>query len=112
MLESERKLCNQPLKKLIAARIELNFLNHTVFFLEELVITTGLEFNLLALLMNNAGTLVTREHIAEEIFQRKLIDCDKSINSHMANLRKKLVAISSDRVINTMKGQGYIILTS
>ncbi len=111
MLASENISPSQAFNKLTVAQVELNFLNRTVFFLEELVITTGLEFNLLALLMSNAGTLVTREHIAEEIFQRKLIDCNKSINSHMTNLRKKLLVISSYRVIKTIKGQGYIFLT-
>jgi len=111
MLASDNISPNHAFKKLIVAQVELNFLNRTVFFVEELVITTGLEFNLLALLMSNAGALVTREHIAEEIFQRKLIDCNKSINSHMTNLRKKLLVISSCMVIKTIKGQGYIFLT-
>ena len=112
MLASDNISPSQAFNKLTVAQVELNFLNRTVFFLEEFVITTGLEFNLLALLMSNAGTLVTREHIAEEIFQRKLIDCNKSINSHMTNLRKKLLVISSRSAIKTVKGQGYIFLTT
>ncbi|TWX66262.1 winged helix-turn-helix transcriptional regulator [Colwellia demingiae] len=98
--------------KMLIAQVELNFLNRSVLFLGKSVTTTGLEFNLLAVLMNDAGSLVSREVIAQRIFQRKLDSCDKSINSHMANLRKKLLVISSRPVIKTVKGQGYIFLTS
>lgn len=90
--------------------VKLNSLNRTVFFEEEYVITTGLEFNLLAILMDNAGSVVSRDKIAQEIFQRDLCQCDKSINSHITNLRKKLFAASSLLVIKTVKGQGYIFL--
>lgn len=96
---------------MLAAQVELNFLNRSVLFSGKPVITTGLEFNLLVVLMTDAGSLVPREIIAQRIFQRELSHCDKSINSHMTNLRKKLLAISSRPVIQTVKGQGYIFLT-
>mgnify|MGYP003385149963 FL=1 len=98
--------------KLVIAQVELNFLNRSVLFFGEPVIATGLEFNLLVMLMSDAGSLVSRELIAQRIFQRQLGCCDKSINSHMANLRKKLQLISARPVIKTVKGQGYIFLTS
>ncbi|WP_057829937.1 winged helix-turn-helix domain-containing protein [Colwellia sp. TT2012] len=107
MLTKEQQL---TVDKLLIAQVELSFLNRSVIFLEQPMSTTGLEFNLLALLMNNAGSLVIREVIAERIFQRKLARCDKSINSHMANLRKKLLVISKRTVIKTVKGRGYIFL--
>jgi two-component system response regulator CpxR len=100
----------EPLDRLIIAQVELNFLNRSVLFFKEPVETTGLEFNLLTLLMCHAGSLITREDIAEHIFKRSISCCDKSINSHMANLRKKLLGISSCPVIKTIKGRGYIFL--
>jgi len=104
------KCTHQPLNKLLSAQVELNFLSRSVLFVGKPVITTGLEFNLLALLINNAGALVSRECIAESLFQRKLFACDKSINSHIANLRKKFLVISSRPVIKTVRGQGYIFV--
>mgnify|MGYP000635348212 CR=1 FL=1 len=98
--------------KLVVAQVELNFLNRSVLFFGKSVFTTGLEFNLLALLMVNAESLVSRELIAQHIFQRKLAHCNKSINSHMANLRKKLQVTSSRSMIKTVKGQGYIFIAS
>ena len=109
MLVTEKYLTSD---KLLVAQVELKFLNRSVLFLGKSITTTGLEFNLLALLMVDAGSLISREVIAQRIFQRKLGSCDKSINSHMSNLRKKLLTISSRPVIKTVKGQGYIFLTS
>lgn len=103
---------SQTLDRILIAQVELNFLNRTVFFVGKLIVTTGLEFNLLAMLMHNAGSLVSRELIADTIFQRKLSACDKSINSHMANLRKKFQRVSTRPIIKTAKGQGYIFITS
>jgi two-component system response regulator CpxR len=97
-------------EKIIIADVELNFLNRSVLFFGESITTTGLEFNLLAVLIADAGSLISRETIAQKIFQRKLSCCDKSINSHMTNLRKKLLVISSRSVIKTVKGRGYIFL--
>ncbi|KGJ97571.1 winged helix-turn-helix domain-containing protein [Colwellia psychrerythraea] len=99
-----------PLDKLLVTQVELNFLTRSVLFLGQPVVTTGLEFNLLTVLMNDAGSLISRKDIAERIFQRQLASCDKSINSHMANLRKKLLVISKRSVIQTVKGRGYIFL--
>jgi two-component system response regulator CpxR len=100
----------QPLGKLLIAQVELNFLSRSVLFFKEPVKTTGLEFNLLTLLMSHAGSLITREDIAEHIFKRSISCCDKSINSHVANLRKKFLGISSCPVIKTIKGRGYVFL--
>jgi len=108
MLTNENYLHTE---KIHITQMELNFLNRTVLFSGNVVVTTGLEFNLLTLLMADAGSLISREVIAQRIFQRKLADCNKSINSHMANLRKKFLHVSTQPVIKTVKGQGYIFLT-
>ena len=50
--------------KIVVYEVELNFLNRSVLFLCEPVTTTGLEFNLLVVLMANRNSLVSREVIA------------------------------------------------
>jgi len=110
--EESKAICKHNTSdKVLIAQMELNFLTRSVLFFGKPIVTTGLEFNLLAVLINNAGSLVSREFIAESFFQRELSACDKSINSHMANLRKKFLVISSRAVIKTVKGQGYIFVT-
>ncbi len=99
-----------PLNKLSIAHVEINFLTRSVFFWGISLITTGLEFNLLTLLMENAGLIVTRKMIANKVFNRALDRCNQSINCHITNLRKKFELNSLKPVIRTVRGKGYIFL--
>ncbi|QBG36138.1 winged helix-turn-helix domain-containing protein [Litorilituus sediminis] len=98
------------LAKLVLNQLELNPGNRKVFFHQQEVTLTGLEFNLLIELLQNAGDIVSRETIAEKVFRRKIHQCDKSINSHIANIRRKLLAIDSSQPIKTVRGLGYVCL--
>lgn len=73
---------------------------------------TGLEFNLLSLLMRNASSVVSREHIGECIFHRNISYCDQSLNMHISNIRKKLKHVSQCTKIKTIRGEGYTLLSS
>ncbi len=96
--------------KLVINQVELNNLNRSVLFSEKTIDITGLEFNLLSLLMANAGEVISRGDIAKKVFNLSEESCNKSINSHMTNLRKKLSAGSEQPVIKTIRGQGYMFI--
>lgn len=69
---------------------------------------TGAEFNLLALLLERAGEVVSKEHLAKQGLGRSLQAYDRRIETHMAQIRKKLgpLADGSSR-IKTVRGAGY-----
>jgi len=69
---------------------------------------TGAEFNLLALLLERAGEVVSKEHLAKQGLGRPLQAYDRRIETHMAQIRKKLgpLADGSSR-IKTVRGAGY-----
>ena len=64
---------------------------------------------MLTLLLRRAGNVVEREQIAIEVLDRKLMPFDRSIDTHIAHLRRKLgpYAGGADR-IQTVRGVGYI----
>ena len=70
---------------------------------------TGLEFDLLAAFLKSAGRVVPREQIFREVFGRKALAYDRSIDTHVSNLRRKLGSHSdgSDRFKN-VRGVGYL----
>ena len=74
----------------------------------EAVELTGAEFNLLALLLENAGEVVSKEVLAKEGLGRALQAYDRRIETHMAQIRKKLGSQpdGSPR-ITTVRGAGY-----
>jgi two-component system response regulator CpxR len=69
---------------------------------------TGAEFNLLHLLLRHAGHVVSREMLASEGLGRPLQAHDRRIETHMAQIRRKLgpLADGSPR-IHTVRGAGY-----
>lgn len=69
---------------------------------------TGAEFNLLALLLENAGEVVSKEVLAKEGLGRALQAYDRRIETHMAQIRKKLGPLSDGSPrITTVRGAGY-----
>lgn len=73
-----------------------------------LVDLTGAEFNLLALLVKEAGSVVSRARLAAEGLGRPLQAYDRRIETHMAQIRRKLgpQADGFPR-IKTLRGIGY-----
>lgn len=70
---------------------------------------TAVEFDLLAQLLQTAGRVVEREQIALEVLDRKLLPFDRSIDTHIVHLRRKLGPHpdGAER-IKTVRGVGYI----
>ena len=67
-----------------------------------------LEFNLLVLLLEHAGQLVSKEVLAKEGLGRALQAYDRRIETHMAQIRKKLGPQSDGSPrIKTVRGAGY-----
>ena len=72
---------------------------------------TSLEFELLAALMKNRGRVRSREQLMNEVQDRKFDSFDRSIDVHIASLRRKLGDDSrSARFIRTVRGVGYVLV--
>jgi DNA-binding response OmpR family regulator len=70
---------------------------------------TSVEFNLLEMLMRGAGDVVTRDVIAQEVLGRVLLPYDRSLDTHVSNLRRKLGPDQNGRErIKTVRSTGYI----
>ena len=66
------------------------------------------EFDLLALLMQEAGTVVSRERLIDEVWDVNWFGSTKTLDVHVSALRKKLVDDAADsRYIHTVRGVGF-----
>jgi DNA-binding response OmpR family regulator len=75
---------------------------------EPLALTT-VEFDLLEILMRSAGQIVTREELVKSILGRNFTPYDRSIDTHVSNLRKKLGHyLDGIERIKTIRSVGYI----
>ena len=66
------------------------------------------EFDLLALLMQEAGTVVSRERLIDEVWDVNWFGSTKTLDVHVSALRKKLADDAADsRYIHTVRGVGF-----
>jgi len=89
--------------------IDLDPATRTVLQNGEPVDLTSVEFNLLHVLLREAGRVVTREQLVDEVLSRKFSPFDRSIDMHVSKVRKKLgdTEGGTDH-IKTVRGVGYI----
>jgi DNA-binding response OmpR family regulator len=66
------------------------------------------EFELLHLLMQNAGSVVTRERAIDEVWDVNWFGSTKTLDVHVSGLRRKLGDDSSEpRYLHTVRGVGF-----
>jgi len=88
--------------------LELDVGNRSVTVGGEPVELTGAEFNLLQLLVSYAGKVVKKEVLASEGLGRPLQAYDRRIETHMAQIRRKLGTLpDGGQRIHTVRGTGY-----
>ena len=71
---------------------------------------TGAEFRVLEVLLRSAGRVVSREQLTEQALGRKLELYDRSVDTHVSNLRRKLALGAADEPqIRGIRGAGYLL---
>ena len=75
----------------------------------QLINLTTVEFDLLEALMRGAGQVLNREKLTRDILGREFSPFDRSIDTHVCNLRKKIGPLpdGADR-IKGVRGIGYL----
>jgi two-component system response regulator CpxR len=99
----------QPGEVLRVGDIELDPATRSVRQAGKPVELTSVEFNLLQVLLGEAGRVVTREHLTDAVLSRKFSPFDRSIDMHVSKVRKKLGdSEGGTEHIKTVRGVGYI----
>ena len=74
---------------------------------------TGAELRVLLRLVRDRGRLVTRAALTEDALGRKLTLYDRSIDTHVSNLRRKLESCgATDIEIRALRGAGYELVST
>jgi DNA-binding response OmpR family regulator len=96
--------------ELTVGRIALNTGMHQVRVSGTAVALTGAEFRVLELLMRSVGQVISREALTEQALGRKLVPYDRSIDTHISNLRRKLdLEMGKNPEIKNVRGSGYTL---
>jgi two-component system, OmpR family, response regulator CpxR len=96
-------------EKIIIDDLELSASSRSVKRNGEDLPVTSVEFDLLSALLREAGKVVKKEDLSENVLERRLSPYDRSLDMHISNLRKKLGprGDESER-IKTVRSVGYI----
>jgi two-component system response regulator CpxR len=88
--------------------LELDTAARTVLQNGQKIELTDVEFDLLKMLLQSPGQVVSREELAENVLGRKFHPFDRSLDMHISRLRRKLSGngMEDDRV-KTIRGTGY-----
>jgi DNA-binding response OmpR family regulator len=86
--------------------LEIDAERYSVTFKEAPIKLTPNEFKLLQLLASRPGQTLTREQLLDDL-HGAASSFDRSVDSHIKNLRKKLEAASGEAMIETVYGIGY-----
>lgn len=70
---------------------------------------TGNEFNLLEVLADHAGEVLSRDAIGQLLHGRKILPYDRSIDTCISRLRGKLSECSHHDSIQSVRGKGYVL---
>jgi DNA-binding response OmpR family regulator len=74
---------------------------------------TAVEFDLLEALMKVAGTIVRREDLVRTVLGREFSPYDRSIDTHVCNLRRKIGRLKDGTErIKGIRGTGYVYAKS
>lgn len=94
---------------IIIGELELNTGSRLVRLGTEVLNLTTVEFDLLERLVKSAGRVVGREDLVREVLGREFSPFDRSIDTHVCNLRKKVGAYGDGTErIKGIRGIGYL----
>jgi two-component system response regulator BaeR len=104
-------LVNKPVSETLNYRtILLNIDKFECIVNDVKVILTPVEFRLLASLMSKPGHVFSRESLMSSCYADARIVSNRTIDSHMKNLRSKIAPqLPSEEIIHTIYGLGYKI---
>ena len=91
-----------------AGAVRLDLARRSVTLGGELLELSRKEFDLLALLMREAGSVVQRERLIDEVWDVNWFGSTKTLDVHVSALRKKLGDDSAEpRYLHTVRGVGF-----
>ena len=92
----------------VVGALELDTRTRSVTANGESIRLTGTEFEILRCIIDTQGGVVTRELLSEQALGRRLLPYDRSIDTHISNLRGKLERAGvTDPAIVSQRGVGY-----
>ncbi|MEP3233387.1 MAG: response regulator transcription factor [Hyphomicrobiales bacterium] len=109
VLAKRRGGVNEQSTTLKVADLELDRLAHSVHRSDTEIVLQPREFRLLEFLMKNAGQVVTRTMLLENVWDYHFDPQTNVIDVHISRLRSKIDKGFDEPLVHTMRGAGYVL---
>jgi len=90
-------------------QLTINQSDRRSFWQGQAIDLTGAEFDLLQLFYNSPGSVLSRDQISLALKGHGVSPFDRSIDTLVSRLRKKLKSASSSDLIRSIRGKGYLL---
>ena len=95
--------------KITIGDVELNTADQSVHVGGHSVILMAMEYRVLEYLMSRSGAIVSKTELLEHLYDYNWEKFSNVIEVYISGLRRKLGNYSSNQVIETVRGSGYIL---
>lgn len=97
--------------EITVGKLRANLRRREAWLNEQPLKLTNAEFVILVTLMRAPGEVVSRESLTRTALGRQLLPDDRSLDTHISNLRRKVGSDeTSDVVIRSIRGSGYVLV--
>ncbi|MFV0343093.1 MAG: response regulator transcription factor [Anaerocolumna sp.] len=109
VLNRHTKLVQPKIDILQYGKLMLNLSSHSASYDNEELILTKKEFELLEYLLKNKNIAITREQLLNNVWDYEYLGDTNVVDVYVRYLRQKIDDKYGVRIINTVRGVGYII---
>ena len=100
---------NEQNEKIEYKGMELNLSKGVITYNGKEIDLTKNEMKIITYLMKNKGTIVSREDLMKYLWDSDYFVDDNTLSVNITRIRKKLLDVGLENVIETKRGMGYIM---
>ena len=104
-----RRIDSPSVNQTSAIQVKINNAQRSVMLGNESLTLTGAEFDLLVLLAQYQGEVISKDQISQSLYGRKSGPFDRSIDTTISRLRNKLNRYVGNSIQN-VRGKGYVLV--
>jgi two-component system OmpR family response regulator len=107
ILKRTRNGGTKPPQSLAHGKVRLDSARHAVWYGDAAIALTALEFDILSALMMRPEVVFSREQIMDAAYGGSTFVSDRTIDSHIRNLRAKFADAGCGTIVETVHGVGF-----
>lgn len=107
LIESNKQEIDEQVDVVEYRQLSLNQSRFQCVFADESIALTAVEFRMLFSMVSRPGCIFSRDQLMDCAYTDTRVVSDRTIDTHIKNLRKKISLTSNEELIHSIYGVGY-----